>query len=87
MNRWATSLLAGMAIAASPTLAAEVTEERLINADREPLSRINRDNVKNLRLAFAVPLGGELGNGAIEATPPPRKVSSILPIRRATLQD
>jgi glucose dehydrogenase len=23
-----------------------------------PLSRINRDNVKNLKLAFAVPLGG-----------------------------
>jgi glucose dehydrogenase len=34
-----------------------------------PLSRINRDNVKNLKLAFAVPLGGQVGNGAIEATP------------------
>src|SRR5690348_15896049 len=34
-----------------------------------PLSRINRDNVKNLKLAFAVPLGGRVGNGAIEATP------------------
>ena len=86
MNRSTTSVLAGMVIAASPTLAAEVTPERLINADREPqnwlmnhrtydgqrfspLSRINRDNVKHLRLAFAVPLGGQLGNGAIEATP------------------
>jgi alcohol dehydrogenase (cytochrome c) len=86
MNRCATSLLAGMAIAASPTLAAEVRQERLLNADREPqnwlmnhrtydsqrfspLSRINRDNVKNLRPAFAVPLGGQLGKGAIEATP------------------
>ena len=86
MNRSTTSMLAGMVIAASPTLAAEVTSERLTNADREPqnwlmnhrtydgqrsspLSRINRDNVKNLRLAFAVPLGGQLGNSAIEATP------------------
>ena len=34
-----------------------------------PLSRINRENVKNLKLAFAVPLGGQVGNGAIEATP------------------
>jgi glucose dehydrogenase len=74
MNRRITSMLAGLAIA-SPTLAAEVTPERLINADREPqnwlmnhrtydgqrfspLARINRDNVKNLRLAYAVPLAG-----------------------------
>jgi alcohol dehydrogenase (cytochrome c) len=56
----------------SPTLAAEVTPERLVNADREPqnwlmnhrtydrqrfspLARINRDNVKNLKLAFVPP--------------------------------
>jgi alcohol dehydrogenase (cytochrome c) len=73
-------------IAGSPALAAEVTPERLINADREPqnwlmnhrtydgqrfspLSRINKENVKNLKLAFAVPLGGEAGNGFVEATP------------------
>jgi len=79
-------MLAGVVIAASPALAAEVTPERLINANREPqnwlmnhrtydgqrfspLSLINRDNVKNLKLAFAVPLGGQVGNGAIEATP------------------
>ena len=86
MNRRATSILAGAVIAASSALAADVTPERLINADREPqnwlmnhrtydgqrfspLSRINRENVKNLKLAFAVPLGGQVGNGAIEATP------------------
>src|SRR5262249_8459434 len=86
MTRRITSMLAGVVIAGSPTLAAEVTQERLINADREPqnwlmnhrvydgqryspLSRINRDNVKNLKLAFAVPLGGQVGNGVIEATP------------------
>ena len=34
-----------------------------------PLARINRDNVKNLRLAYAVPLGGGAGNEFIQATP------------------
>jgi alcohol dehydrogenase (cytochrome c) len=34
-----------------------------------PLATINRANAKNLKLAFAVPLGGERGNGWIEATP------------------
>jgi len=36
MNRRTTSMLAGAMIAASPVLAAEVTPERVINADREP---------------------------------------------------
>src|SRR5215475_4546542 len=34
-----------------------------------PLARINRDNVKNLKLAYAVPLGGSAGDEWIEATP------------------
>ena len=76
----ATTILAG------PALAADVTPDRLLNADREPqnwlmnhrtydgqrfspLARINRDNVKNLKLAYAVPLGGGAGNEFIEATP------------------
>jgi alcohol dehydrogenase (cytochrome c) len=75
-----------MLAAASPTLAADVTPERLLNPDREPqnwlmihrtydgqrfspLGRINRDNVKNLKLAYAVPLGGSAGDEWIEATP------------------
>jgi len=33
-----------------------------------PLARINKDNVKNLRLAYAVPLGGAAGNEWNEAT-------------------
>src|SRR5260370_32630712 len=33
-----------------------------------PLARINRDNVKDLRLAYAVPLGGSAGNESNEAT-------------------
>jgi alcohol dehydrogenase (cytochrome c) len=34
-----------------------------------PLARINRDNVRNLRLAYAVPLGGGAGNEFSNATP------------------
>ena len=78
----ATSVLA----ASSSAFAAEVTPERLINANREPhnwlmnhrtydgqrfspLARITADNVKNLKLAYAVPLGGTTGNEWLEATP------------------
>jgi alcohol dehydrogenase (cytochrome c) len=66
--------------------AAEVTADRLINADKEPqnwlmnhrtydgqrfspLARIDRGNVKNLKLAYAVPLGGTAGSESVEATP------------------
>ncbi len=34
-----------------------------------PLARINRDNVKNLKFAYAVPLAGATGREFIEATP------------------
>jgi alcohol dehydrogenase (cytochrome c) len=34
-----------------------------------PLVRINKGNVKNLKLAYAVPLGGSAGDEWIEATP------------------
>src|SRR5215472_11161436 len=34
-----------------------------------PLARINRDNVKNLKLAYAVPLGGGAGSEYSVATP------------------
>jgi alcohol dehydrogenase (cytochrome c) len=73
-------------ILAAPAPAAEVTSDRLVNADKEPrnwlmnhrtydgqrfspLARINKDNVKNLRLAYAVPLGGTAGNEFTVATP------------------
>jgi alcohol dehydrogenase (cytochrome c) len=69
----------------SPALAADVTPERLLNADKEPqnwlmnhrtydgqrfspLERINKSNVKELKLAYAVPLGGGAGNEWNEAT-------------------
>ena len=86
MNRRATSMLAGVVIAASPALAAEVTPERLINADREPqnwlmnhrtydaqryspLDKINRSSVKDLKLAYAVAIGGTSANENLESTP------------------
>src|ERR1700675_4502554 len=34
-----------------------------------PLDKINNSNVKNLKLAYAVPLGGGSGNEFIQATP------------------
>src|SRR5690242_21320944 len=80
------AFLASAALAAVPAMAADVTPERLVNAEKEPhnwlmnhrsydgqrfspLARINRDNVKGLKLAYAVPLGGGAGNEFNEATP------------------
>ena len=86
MNRRTTYMLAGVTIAALPALAAEVTPERLVNADREPqnwlmnhrtydaqryspLDKINKGNVKDLKLAYAVAIGGTSANENLEATP------------------
>jgi alcohol dehydrogenase (cytochrome c) len=80
------ALLAGLVMAAWPALSAEVTPQRLINADKEPqnwlmnhrtydgqryspLERINRGNVKGLKVAYAVALGGGAGNEFNQATP------------------
>src|SRR5205085_12632063 len=64
--------------------AAEVTPQRLLNPEPNnwlmnhrtydgqrfsPLAQITRDNVRTLRLAYAVPLGGGAGNEWVEATP------------------
>ena len=77
-------LLSGAVMLAAPVVAAEVTPQRLANPEPQnwlmnhrtydgqrfsPLARINRDNVKALRLAYAVPLGGGAGNEFNEATP------------------
>jgi alcohol dehydrogenase (cytochrome c) len=79
------AFLAGSMLA-GPAMAADVTTDRLLNADNEPqnwlmnhrtydgqrfspLARINRDTVKNLKLAYAVPLGGGAGNEFSNATP------------------
>ena len=79
MKQRTTIMVAGLMISAAPALAAEVTAERLVNADREPqnwlmnhrtydaqryspLDRINKANVKNLKLAYAVAIGGTSAN-------------------------
>ena len=66
------ALLSGVMMSAWPALAAEVTPQRLANPEPQnwlmnhrtydgqrfsPLARINKANVKGLRLAYAVPLG------------------------------
>ena len=72
----AVTMLTGLA--ALPSNAADVTQARLLNADREPqnwlhtmqnysshrysrLNEINRTNAKNLRVAYAVGIGGTGG--------------------------
>jgi glucose dehydrogenase len=84
MNRRTTaSMLAGVLIVTAPALAADVTPERLVNADREPqswlmnhrtydaqryspLDKINKGNVKDLKLAYAVAIGGTSVNDNLE---------------------
>jgi len=80
-------LLAGtFALAAAPAIAADVTPDRLVNADREPqnwlmnhrtydaqryspLERINKANIKDLRLAYAVAIGGTSAGENLQSTP------------------
>src|SRR5438477_5583450 len=79
------ALFAGSMLATAwPALAAEVTPQRLANPEPHnwlmnhrtydaqrfsPLDKINKDNVKNLKLAYAVALGGTATNENLEATP------------------
>jgi alcohol dehydrogenase (cytochrome c) len=86
MNRSTARMLAGVVIATSPALAAEVTPERLANVDREPqnwlmnhrtydaqryspLDKINKGNVKSLKIVYAVAIGGTSANENLQATP------------------
>jgi alcohol dehydrogenase (cytochrome c) len=86
LRSFAFALAAGTALIATPASTADVTVDRLINADKEPqnwlmnhrsydgqrfspLTRIDKGNVKNLKLVYAVPLGGTTGNESVEATP------------------
>jgi alcohol dehydrogenase (cytochrome c) len=87
MHSLRTALFAGTMLAvASPAIAADVTPDRLVNADKEPqnwlmnhrtydgqrfspLTRINRDTVKGLKLAYTVALGGVAANEYVMATP------------------
>jgi alcohol dehydrogenase (cytochrome c) len=64
--------------------AADVTYERLLNPEPQnwlthhrdysaqrhsPLDQINKSNIRNLKLLFAVPLGGKSAGESLEATP------------------
>jgi alcohol dehydrogenase (cytochrome c) len=77
-------LLAGSMLAPVSVFAAEVTPQRLANPEPQnwlmnhrtydgqrfsPLDKINKGNVKGLKLAYAVPLGGGAGNEFTNATP------------------
>jgi alcohol dehydrogenase (cytochrome c) len=78
-------LLGGSAlIGVAPTFAAEVTPDRLVNPEPgnwlmnhrtydaqrySPLDRINTGNVKNLKFAYAVAIGGNALNENLESTP------------------
>src|ERR1700693_3184817 len=72
------------AVAPAPAQAAEVTPERLVNPEPgnwlmnhrtydaqrySPLSRITKDNVKGLKLAYAVAIGGTSTNENLQSTP------------------
>ncbi len=78
------SLALAFALGAPAARAAEVTYQRLVNPEPQnwlmnhhdfsahrfsALDAINKGNVKNLRLAFAVALGGTTGNENLTATP------------------
>ena len=82
----ATLLMTTLLSVAGSATAAEVTSDRLINADKEPqnwlmnhrtydaqryspLDRINTTNVRGLKLAYAVALGGTSTNANLESTP------------------
>jgi alcohol dehydrogenase (cytochrome c) len=78
-------LLAGsFMLAVVPSLAADVTPERLANPEPgnwltnhrtydaqrySPLDKINKTNIKNLKLAFAVAIGGTAANENLQSTP------------------
>src|SRR5215468_6320861 len=86
-NAVITALLTSSVLSlAGSTWAAEVTPDRLINADKEPhnwlmnhrtydaqryspLDKINKGNIKSLKLAYAVALGGTSVNENLQATP------------------
>src|SRR5277367_5347993 len=80
-----TAFLAG-SVLAWPAIAADVTPDRLANADKEPqnwlmnhrtydaqryspLDKINAGNVKSLKLAYAVAIGGTSINENLQSTP------------------
>src|SRR5262244_3228880 len=85
-NAVLSALLTSALFLTTPAPAAEVTPDRLINADKEPhnwlmnhrtydaqryspLDKISKTNVKSLKLAYAVALGGTSANENLQSTP------------------
>ena len=83
LHRYLLASVVGLSVA--PAVAADVTPERLANADREPqnwlmnhrtydaqryspLDKINKANVKSLKLAYAVAIGGTAVNENLQST-------------------
>ena len=82
VQRWAA--LAALTAVSSAALAADVTFERLLNPEphnwlahhrdytaqrHSPLDQINKSNARNLRLQFAVAIGGTSPNEGLQVTP------------------
>ena len=80
----AAAALAGALLASTAVRAADVTYERLVNPEPQNwlthygdygsqrysrLEAINKSNIKNLKLMYALPLGGKSAGESIEATP------------------
>src|SRR5262245_66135587 len=78
------ALASALLASASPLAAADVTYERLLNPEPHnwlmvhrdfaaqrfsPLAAINKSNIKDMKLKFAIAIGGTSGNEALEATP------------------
>jgi alcohol dehydrogenase (cytochrome c) len=78
------ALMTGSVLTAVPALAVDVTPQRLANPEPQnwlmnhrtydgqrfsPLDKINKTNAKELKLVYAVALGGSAGNEFIQATP------------------
>ncbi len=83
-RRLACSALAGALMAGASARAADVTYERLLNPEPQnwlthhsdygaqrfsTLDAINKTNVKNLKMAFSVPLGGTTAIESLQAAP------------------
>jgi alcohol dehydrogenase (cytochrome c) len=80
----AIGMFAGALLASTAAFAADVTYQRLLNPEPQNwlthhgdfnaqrysrLDAINKSNIKNLKLMFALPLGGKTGGESLEATP------------------
>jgi len=83
-RQWAAALVCAAAMAETSAQAADVTYERLRNPEPQnwlmnhrdygaqrfsPLDTINTSNVKNLKLAFSISLGGKSADEYLEQTP------------------